>query len=156
MPVKQVLCGQVFHDLSHIEHHGVVRVEARLVQVVRDQKARLLPVFQVPDRSRDETLGHGVQGRCGLVQDDHIRVQDKGHGDERPLDLSAAEFMGVAVRVFGGKSHPAKAFLRFDLRGLAVRPGPLDQRFRHLVDQAIHGIQVRRAVLKHHGRLGSI
>ena len=52
--------------------------------------------LQAAQQVQDLLLNGDVQGRGGLVADQHLRPHGQGPGDGRPLALPAADLMGIA------------------------------------------------------------
>ena len=95
-----------FHDLPSVHDRHVVGKFARETQVVRDENVREVGVpLKILQEVDDVGLRHHVQGRRGLVKNDHVGLHDKGHGDHDALLHPAAKFVGEAPQNVFRKPH---------------------------------------------------
>ncbi len=152
-PGEKVSTRHFLHDLPQVEDHRLIRQSCRQVQIVGDEENGLLPSPQPVDHLGNESLAHGVEGGRGLVQDQNFRVQDHGHGEERALNLAAARLVGIAADELRREPQSQQHALRLAAGFSFPHPSVLDQRLGHLVDDAMHRVQVRGPILKHHGHL---
>ena len=68
-------------------------------QVVGDvETGEVLLVDLLGEEPKDQLLDGHVQGRGGLVGDDHLGLVQKGHGDQDPLAHPAAELAGILAQ----------------------------------------------------------
>ncbi len=75
-----------------------------------------------------------VQGRRGLVAQQHLGVRAEGPGDGHPLALAAGELGGVGVLLLG-KAHPSEELFGLGLRFLLGNAGQL-QGEAHVIEDA--------------------
>ena len=85
------------HPLGHVAHQA---------QVVGDEEVGEIELpLQAQEQVDHFALHRDVQGRGGLVQQDHRRVRGQGPGHGHDLPLPAAQGPGVFVEIVQGQLH---------------------------------------------------
>ena len=102
---------------------------------------------------QDLRLKRHIQGRGGLIRNQHIGLAHQGHGNHDTLQLSPRKLKGILLKAPGGltQTHTLKPLnaARFGLRGRNVLVTP--QRLEHLIPDSHHRVQTARGLLKNDG-----
>ena len=95
---EDLLRRTAFDDVA-LEHHGDpvghVRHDAHVVGDEQDSGVQFL--LQRPQQIENVGLHGHVEGRGGLVGDDHLGVAGKGHGDHHTLPHTTRQLVGVLL-----------------------------------------------------------
>jgi hypothetical protein len=99
--------------------------------------------------SDHKPLIQGIQGGGGFIHDQNIGVQNGGHGQKSPLNLSAAQLVGIAAVTILGQTHVRKAR---EARSTPLFDLPIrfSEGFGHLVHNPVGRVQGLGPVLKDH------
>ncbi len=156
-PVIDVSALAQLDDPSCIHHHDVVTVLGHHAEIMGDQDdGRFELVLQPVDEVQDLGLNGHVQGSRGLVGNQEVRVQRKGHGDHGPLAHSAAELMrilpGPLLRP-GDPNQLKEIDGLLDTLFLGGAPVGLED-LGDLIPNTVDGVEGRQGVLKDHADLG--
>jgi hypothetical protein len=113
----------------------------------------LVLALQLREQVHDLGLDGHVEGRGGLVGDDHVRLQGQRHGDHDALAHTAGELVRVVVhpRRGGRDLHPVH---QLDGLGLGLLLGEALVDAEHLAELVAHGehrVQRAERVLEDHG-----
>ena len=96
----------VFDDLASSHHGHRIRDVPRQSEVVGDDEcAHAEVLLQCEEQRQDLSAHRGVQGRDGLIGDEHLRVESQGAGDDDALPLSARELLRNRFEVVLGRGQ---------------------------------------------------
>ena len=96
---KHLARGAGLHHIAHVEEGGAVRDALCLLHVVGDDDAADAGVRDLADGLLHREGGDGVQGRAGLVEQDHVWLHGKRAGDAQALLLASGQGVGAAVEL---------------------------------------------------------
>ena len=107
--VDNLAGGAAFHDFALIDDRDAVAEEASRSQVVGDEQKGHVFVFldfgqELEDGERDAGIEHGRW----FIRDHKFRLQNHGPGDGRPLALSSAELVWIALQEVPGRSQTGR------------------------------------------------
>ena len=108
---EDLLCFVELDQLPQVEERGHVGDSGGLLHVVGDDDHGVL-LFQFVDQLLDLQGGDGVEGRAGLVHEDHFGLHGHGPGDAEALLLAAGQRHGAgpeAVLDLVPERHPLEA-----------------------------------------------
>ena len=123
-------------------------------QIVRDQQQGHGVLGHQFLQQIENLLLHGhVQRRGRFVGDQQVGPAGQGHGDGDALALAARELVRIVIKALGcaGNAHALQQGHCALARGLAAQALVVAQRLGHLAADAVHGVEGRHGLLKHHG-----
>ena len=150
---QDLLDGATLHDVALEHHRDVVGHVRHHAHVVRDeQDAGVELVLEGTKEVEDLGLHRDVEGRGGLVGDDHLGVTGQRHRDDDALTHAAREFVRVLLDAALGPGD-ADGVEQVDcaVPGLAAVGHAVDlHRFDQLVPDTDDRVQRGHGLLEHH------
>ena len=140
-------------DLAGVHHGNPVGQPGHHAEVVADhQKCSSMLLGDAPQQLQDLGLDAHVEGRRGLVGDDHLGFAGERHGDHYPLPHPARELVRIGVQLTLGARDAdrcqqlGRSPPRLAVAHLQVQP----QHLLHLEPDRSNRVQRRHRVLEHH------
>ena len=91
----------VLHHHTGVHNQHIITHFGHYAQIMGDHHDRgVQGLFQCPHQIQDLRLDRNIQGGCGFIGDQQLRVAGEGHGDHNSLAHSAAQLMGILVNPF--------------------------------------------------------
>ena len=143
--------GPDLDDLAQVHHRDPVGDVADDAEVVGDEHVGEPElVLQVLEQVDDLRLDRDVEGRDGLVGDDHLRLQRERAGDADALALAARELVREALDVLGREPDAVEQLLDAAVELLARGDAVELQRVADDLADALARVQRRVGVLEDH------
>jgi len=148
--------GPGFHQLAGVHHPHLVGHAGHHAEVVGDQQhAHAAAGLQLGKQVEDLGLDRHVEGRGGLIGDQHLGVAGEGDGDHHPLLHAAGELEGIFGEASAGvgDAHRGKQALGLVPGRLAVEAAVADQHLADLVADRHDRIEAGRRLLEDHRQM---
>src|ERR671916_1542514 len=136
------LRGTQLHLLAGVGHRDAVAEIAGQPDIVGNEEHRDPGILlEVLEQVHDLRLHADVEGRGGLVEDQHVGVERECGGDPNALALSAAELVRVAAGEIGRESDSLKQISYAGAGGSLVESPVEQEGLRYLLADAEDGIE---------------
>src|SRR5215217_1968143 len=146
------LCRTELHLLATVGHRDAVTEIASESEVVGDEEHRDPGILlEVLEQVHDLRLHADVEGRSGLVENQHVGIERECGGDTDALALPAAELVWVAAGEIGWEPDPLQKVTDAVAGGRLVE-SPIEQEgLRYLLADAKDGIEHAHGAFQDHG-----